>query len=404
MPALREAYICDAVRTPIGRFGGALAHTRTDDLAATPLDALKLRNTDADWGALDEVMLGCANQAGEDNRNVARMALLLAEFPDRIPGVTVNRLCASGLEAVGAVARAIRAGEAEFAIAGGVESMTRAPLVMAKAEKSFQRSAEVFDTTIGWRFVNPMLKAQYGTDSMPETAENVAAQYQITRADQDAFALRSQQRAGRAIQTGFFAEEIVPVHTRDMAGKPVTVKQDEHPRAQTTLEDLARLKAPFRENGTVTAGNASGINDGAAAIILASETALKKHGLRPRARVLGMAAAGVAPRVMGIGPVPATEKLLARLNLKISSFDVIELNEAFASQALAVLRSLGVPEDAEKVNPNGGAIALGHPLGMSGARLVLTAVHQLEKTAARRGLVTLCVGVGQGVSLALERV
>ena len=404
MPALREAYICDAVRTPIGRFGGALAHTRTDDLAATPLDALKLRNTDADWGALDEVMLGCANQAGEDNRNVARMALLLAEFPDRIPGVTVNRLCASGLEAVGAVARAIRAGEAEFAIAGGVESMTRAPLVMAKAEKSFQRSAEVFDTTIGWRFVNPMLKAQYGTDSMPETAENVAAQYQITRADQDAFALRSQQRAGRAIQTGFFAEEIVPVHTRDMAGKPVTVKQDEHPRAQTTLEDLARLKAPFRENGTVTAGNASGINDGAAAIILASETALKKHGLRPRARVLGLAAAGVAPRVMGIGPVPATEKLLARLNLKISSFDVIELNEAFASQALAVLRSLGVPEDAEKVNPNGGAIALGHPLGMSGARLVLTAVHQLEKTAARRGLVTLCVGVGQGVSLALERV
>ncbi|MDE2477045.1 MAG: 3-oxoadipyl-CoA thiolase [Alphaproteobacteria bacterium] len=401
---MREAYICDAVRTPIGRFGGALAHTRTDDLAATPLDALKLRNTDADWGALDEVMLGCANQAGEDNRNVARMALLLAEFPDRIPGVTVNRLCASGLEAVGAVARAIRAGEAEFAIAGGVESMTRAPLVMAKAEKSFQRSAEVFDTTIGWRFVNPMLKAQYGTDSMPETAENVAAQYQITRADQDAFALRSQQRAGRAIQTGFFAEEIVPVHTRDMAGKPVTVKQDEHPRPQTTLEDLARLKAPFRENGTVTAGNASGINDGAAAIILASETALKKHGLRPRARVLGMAAAGVAPRVMGIGPVPATEKLLARLDLKISAFDVIELNEAFASQALAVLRSLGVPEDAEKVNPNGGAIALGHPLGMSGARLVLTAVHQLEKTAARRGLVTLCVGVGQGVSLALERV
>lgn len=404
MPALREAYICDAVRTPIGRFGGALAHTRTDDLAATPLDALKLRNTDADWGALDEVMLGCANQAGEDNRNVARMALLLAEFPDRIPGVTVNRLCASGLEAVGAVARAIRAGEAEFAIAGGVESMTRAPLVMAKAEKAFQRSAEVFDTTIGWRFVNPMLKAQYGTDSMPETAENVAAQYQITRADQDAFALRSQRRAGRAIQTGFFAEEIVPVHTRDMAGKPVTVKQDEHPRPQTTLEDLARLKAPFRENGTVTAGNASGINDGAAAIILASETALKKHGLRPRARVLGMAAAGVAPRVMGIGPVPATEKLLARLDLKISAFDVIELNEAFASQALAVLRSLGVPEDSEKVNPNGGAIALGHPLGMSGARLVLTAVHQLEKTAARRGLVTLCVGVGQGVSLALERV
>lgn len=404
MTALREAYVCDAVRTPIGRFGGALAHTRTDDLAAIALGALRSRNADADWEALDEVTLGCANQAGEDNRNVARMALLLAEFPERIPGVTVNRLCASGLEAVGATARAIRGGEAEFAIAGGVESMTRAPLVMAKAENAFQRSAELFDTTIGWRFVNPLLKAQYGTDSMPETAENVAAQYQITRKDQDAFALRSQQRAGRAIQTGFFAEEIVPVHTTDMAGKPVTVKLDEHPRPHTTAQDLARLKAPFRENGTVTAGNASGINDGAAAIVLASEPALKKHGLRPRARILGMAAAGVAPRVMGIGPVPATEKLLARLNLKISAFDVIELNEAFASQALAVLRSLGVPEDAENVNPNGGAIALGHPLGMSGARLVLTALHQLEKTGGRLGLVTLCVGVGQGVSLALERV
>jgi 3-oxoadipyl-CoA thiolase len=404
MTGLREAYICDAVRTPIGRFGGALARTRTDDLAAIPLAALRSRHRDADWEALDEVMLGCANQAGEDNRNVARMALLLAGFPERIPGATVNRLCASGLEAVGVVARAIRTGEAEFAIAGGVESMTRAPLVMAKAEKAFQRSAEVFDTTIGWRFVNPLLKAQYGVDSMPETAENVAAQYQITRADQDAFALRSQQRAGNAVQTGFFAEEIIPVHTRDMAGKPVTVKNDEHPRAQTTVEDLARLKAPFRENGTVTAGNASGINDGAAAIILASEAAVKKHGLKPRARVLGMAAAGVAPRVMGIGPVPATKKLLAHLDLKISTFDVIELNEAFASQALAVLRSLGVPEDAKKVNPNGGAIALGHPLGMSGARLVLTAVHQLEKNGGRRALVTLCVGVGQGVSLALEMV
>lgn len=404
MTGLRDAYICDAVRTPIGRFGGALAHTRTDDLAAIPLRALRSRNADADWEALDEVTLGCANQAGEDNRNVARMALLLADFPERIPGVTVNRLCASGLEAVGAVARAIRTGETEFAIAGGVESMTRAPLVMAKAEKPFQRSAEVFDTTIGWRFVNPLLKAQYGTDSMPETAENVAAHYQITREDQDAFALRSQKRAGRAIQTGFFAEEIISVQTRDTAGKPVTVKQDEHPRPQTTAEDLARLKAPFRENGTVTAGNASGINDGAAAIILASEAALTKHGLNPRARVLGMAAAGVAPRVMGIGPVPATEKLLARLELKISAFDVIELNEAFASQALAVLRSLGVQEDTETVNPNGGAIALGHPLGMSGARLVLTAVHQLEKNRVRRALVTLCVGVGQGVSLALERV
>lgn len=404
MTALVEAYICDAIRTPIGRLGGALAHTRTDDLAAIPLTALRSRNADADWEALDEVTLGCANQAGEDNRNVARMALLLAEFPERVPGVTVNRLCASGLEAVGAVARAIRAGEAEFAIAGGVESMTRAPLVMAKAEKPFQRNAELFDTTIGWRFVNPLLKAQYGTDSMPETAENLAAKYQITRKDQDAFALRSQQRAGVAIQTGFFAEEIVVVETRDAAGKPVAVKQDEHPRPQTTAEDLARLKAPFRASGTVTAGNASGVNDGAAAIILASEPALKKHNLRPRARVLGMAAAGVAPRVMGIGPVPATEKLLARLGLKMSGFDVIELNEAFASQAIAVLRSFGMPEDSETVNPNGGAIALGHPLGMSGARLVLTALHHLEKTGGRRGLVTLCVGVGQGVSLALERV
>ncbi len=404
MSELRHAYLCDAVRTPIGRFGGALAHVRADDLATVPIMALMVRNIDADWGALDEVILGCANQAGEDNRNIARMAALLAELPDKVPGVTVNRLCASGLEAVGTAARAIRAGEMDFAIAGGVESMTRAPLVMAKADAPFQRSVEMFDTTIGWRFVNPLMNAQYGVDSMPETAENVAEAQQISRADQDAFALRSQQRAGRAVTNGFFAEEIVRVHAKDAKGKPTIVERDEHPRPQTSLQDLARLKTLFREPGTVTAGNASGINDGAAAMILASEPALKTHGLRPRARVLGMASAGVAPRVMGVGPVPATEKLLARLHLKIDDFDVIELNEAFAAQALAVLRMLGVPDDAPYVNPNGGAIALGHPLGMSGARLALTALHQLEKTGGKRALVTLCVGVGQGVSLALERV
>jgi 3-oxoadipyl-CoA thiolase len=404
MTELRHAYICDAVRTPIGRFGGALAYVRTDDLAAVPIMALMARNTDADWGALDEVILGCANQAGEDNRNVARMAALLSELPENVPGATINRLCASGLDALGTTARAIRVGEIDFAIAGGVESMTRAPLVMAKADSAFQRSAEVFDTTIGWRFVNPLLKAQYGVDSMPETAENVAEAHQITREDQDKFALRSQSRAGRALENGFFAEEIVRVHAKDAKAKPTTVERDEHPRPQTTLEDLARLKAPFRDPGTVTAGNASGINDGAAAMILACEPALKKHGLRPRARVLGMATAGVAPRVMGIGPVPATAKLMDRLHLKISDFDVIELNEAFAAQSLAVLRGLGLPDDAAHVNPNGGAIALGHPLGMSGARLALTAVHQLEKTGGKRALVTLCVGVGQGVSLALERV
>ena len=346
MSELRQAYICDAVRTPIGRFGGALAHVRTDDLAAMPIMALMARNTDADWGALDEVILGCANQAGEDNRNVARMAALLSELPESVPGATINRLCASGLDAVGAAARAIRTGEIDFAIAGGVESMTRAPLVMAKAESAFQRSAEIFDSTIGWRFVNPIMKAQYGVDSMPETAENVAEAHRITREDQDKFALRSQQRAGRAIETGFFAEEIVRVHAKDAKGKPVTVDHDEHPRPQTTLADLARLKAPFRERGTVTAGNASGINDGAAAIVLASEAALKKHHLRPRARVLGMATAGVPPRIMGIGPVPATEKLLARLHMKIADFDTVELNEAFAAQALAVLRGLGLPDDA----------------------------------------------------------
>ena len=404
MTELRHAYICDAVRTPIGRFGGTLAHVRADDLAAAPIMALMARNTDADWGALDEVMLGCANQAGEDNRNVARMAALLSELPDTVAGATINRLCASGLDAVGTISRAIRSGEVDFAIAGGVESMTRAPLVMAKAENAFQRSAEIFDTTIGWRFVNPIMKAQYGVESMPETAENIAEEHQISREDQDQFAALSQARAGRAIASGFFAEEIVRVHAKDAKGKPVTLERDEHPRPQTTVEELAKLKAPFRDPGTVTAGNASGVNDGAAAMILACESALAKHRFRPRARVLGMASAGVAPRIMGIGPVPATEKLLARLGLKISDFDVVELNEAFAAQALAVLRGLGLPDDAEHVNPNGGAIALGHPLGASGARLVLTALHQLEKTGGKRALVTLCVGVGQGVSLALERV
>jgi 3-oxoadipyl-CoA thiolase len=404
MSELREAFICDAVRTPIGRFGGVLAHVRTDDLAAVPIMALMSRNPDADWNALDEVLLGCANQAGEDNRNVARMAALLAELPESVAGATINRLCASGLDAVGTAARAIRAGEIVFAIAGGVESMTRAPLVMGKAEVAFQRSAEVFDTTIGWRFVNPIMRAQYGVESMPETAENVAEQYQVTREDQDKFAARSQARAGVAMTNGFFAEEIVRVHAKDARGKPATVETDEHPRPSTTAEDLAKLKTPFRDPGTVTAGNASGVNDGAAAMILASEVALKTHGLRPRARVLGMATAGVEPRIMGIGPVPATEKLMARLHLKIGDFDTIELNEAFASQSLAVLRGLGLPDDADHVNPNGGAIALGHPLGMSGARLVLTAVHQLEKTGGKRALATLCVGVGQGVSLAIERV
>ncbi|HYM17760.1 MAG TPA: 3-oxoadipyl-CoA thiolase [Micropepsaceae bacterium] len=404
MTDLRQAYVCDAVRTPIGRFGGALAHVRTDDLAAVPIMALMARNTDADWGALDEVILGCANQAGEDNRNVARMAALLSELPERVPGATINRLCASGLDAVGTTARAVKTGEIDFAIAGGVESMTRAPLVMAKAESAFQREAQIYDSTIGWRFVNPIMKAQYGVESMPETAENVAEAHQISRADQDAFAYRSQSRAGHAQASGFFADEIVRVHGKDAKGKPTTVDRDEHPRPDTTLEALSKLKTPFRDNGTVTAGNASGVNDGAAAIVIASEPALKKHHLRPRARVLGMATAGVAPRVMGIGPVPATEKLMARLNLKIGDFQTIELNEAFAAQSLAVLRGLGIADDAAHVNPNGGAIALGHPLGMSGARLVLTAVHQLEKTGGKRALVTLCVGVGQGVSLALERV
>jgi len=400
---MREVYICDAARTAIGRYGGALSKVRTDDLAAVPLRALVARNTKADWSRLDEVFLGCANQSGEDNRNVARMVLLLAGLPDTVPGVTINRLCASGLNAVGDAARAIRTGEMDFAIAGGVESMTRAPYVMGKATEAFSRSGEIFDTTLGWRFINPLMKKQYGVDSMAETAENVAQDFQVERKDQDAFALRSQQRAAAAIAKGYFAKEIVPVEIPAKAG-PIVVKEDEHCRPDTTIENLQKLKPIVREGGTVTAGNASGINDGAAAIILASEDAVKEHGLTPRARVLGMASVGVPPRVMGIGPVPSTRKLMEKLGLKIGDFDLIELNEAFAAQGLAVLRQLGVADDAEYVNPHGGAIALGHPLGMSGARLTLTAVHGLEKRGGKRALATMCVGVGQGVSLALERV
>jgi len=401
---MRDVFICDAVRTPIGRYGGALAKVRTDDLAAVPIKALIGRHPNIDWAALDEVYYGCANQSGEDNRNVARMALLLAGVPDSVPGVTVNRLCASGLNAIGDAARTIRAGESDFVIAGGVESMTRAPFVMGKAAEAFARSADIFDTTIGWRFINPLMKAQYGVDSMPETGENVAEDYQISRADQDAFAFRSQQRAGKAMADGYFAEEIVAVDAPGGKAGPVVVDTDEHPRSDTTMDRLAKLKPFVRDPGTVTAGNASGVNDGAAAMILASEEAAKRHGLTPRAKVLGMASAGVPPRVMGIGPVPATRKLMDRLGLKIGAFDLIEINEAFASQSLACLRQLGLPDDADHVNPHGGAIALGHPLGMSGARLALTAVHGLEKSGGKRALATLCVGVGQGLSLALERV
>jgi 3-oxoadipyl-CoA thiolase len=401
---MREAFICDAARTAIGRYGGALARVRTDDLAAVPIRALVARNSQADWSRLDEVFFGCANQAGEDNRNLARMALLLAGLPDTVPGVTINRLCASGLNAVGDAARAIRTGEMDFAIAGGVESMTRAPFVTGKASDPFSRIVETYDTTLGWRFVNPVLKAQYGVDSMAETAENVAEEFQVARKDQDSFALRSQQRAARAVAAGYFAEEIVPVQAPGGKAGPIVVDKDEHPRPDTTLDNLAKLKPIVRNPGTITAGNASGINDGAAAIILACEDAVKAHGLRPRARVVGMASAAVPPRIMGIGPVPSTRKLMERLGLKIGDFDLIELNEAFASQGLACLRQLGVADDAEHVNPHGGAIALGHPLGMSGARLALTAIHGLEKRGGKRALATMCVGVGQGVSLALERV
>ncbi|WP_448694805.1 3-oxoadipyl-CoA thiolase [Pseudomonas moraviensis] len=400
---MRDVYICDAIRTPIGRFGGALSAVRADDLAAVPIKALMERNPSVDWNAVDEVFLGCANQAGEDNRNVARMALLLAGLPDSVPGVTLNRLCASGMDAIGTAFRAIASGEMELAIAGGVESMSRAPFVMGKADAAFSRNMKLEDTTIGWRFINPLMKAQYGVDAMPQTADNVADDYQVSREDQDAFALRSQQRTAAAQAAGYFAEEIVEVRIAHKKGETV-VSEDEHPRVDTTIEALARLKPVNGADKTVTAGNASGVNDGAAALILASAEAVKKHGLTARAKVLGMASAGVAPRVMGIGPVPAVRKLTERLGVAVSDFDVIELNEAFASQGLAVLRELGLADDAAQVNPNGGAIALGHPLGMSGARLVLTALHQLEKTAGKKGLATMCVGVGQGLALAIERV
>ncbi|MCO6059211.1 3-oxoadipyl-CoA thiolase [Pseudomonas sp. MOB-449] len=398
----REVYICDAIRTPIGRFGGSLAPVRADDLAAIPIKALVERNPQVQWDLLDEVFLGCANQAGEDNRNVARMALLLAGLPDSVPGVTLNRLCASGMDAVGTAFRAIAAGEMELAIAGGVESMSRAPYVMGKADSAFGRTQKIEDTTIGWRFINPLMKAQYGVDAMPQTADNVADDYQVSREDQDLFAVRSQQRAGRAQAEGFFAEEIVPVVIKGKKSETV-VDQDEHLRPDTTLEALAKLKPVNGEGKTVTAGNASGVNDGAVALILASAEAVKKHGLTPRAKVLGMASGGVAPRVMGIGPVPAVRKLMERLNLAIGDFDVIELNEAFAAQGLAVMRELGIADDSDKVNPNGGAIALGHPLGASGARLVQTALHQLEKSGGKLGLATMCVGVGQGLAIAIEK-
>lgn len=400
---MSDVFICDAVRTPIGRFGGSLAKVRADDLAAAPIKALKERNSNVKWDEIDEVFFGCANQAGEDNRNVARMAALLAGLPESVPGQTLNRLCASGLDAVGAGARAIRAGEIDFAIAGGVESMTRAPFVQGKATEAFSRSAEIYDTTIGWRFINPLMREQYGVDAMPETGENVAQDFQISRADQDAFAIRSQQNAGKAIASGYFAEEIVAVQVPGGKAGPITVDKDEHPRPETTLEGLSKLRPIVRKDGTVTAGNASGVNDGAAAMILASAAAVKKYGLTPRARILGLASAGVAPRIMGIGPVPATQKLMERLGLKISDFDLIELNEAFASQGIAVLRQLGVKEDADFVNPHGGAIALGHPLGMSGARLALTAVHAMEKGKGKLALATMCVGVGQGVAMAIEK-
>jgi 3-oxoadipyl-CoA thiolase len=404
MDPLRTAYLCDAARTPIGRFGGALSHVRADDLAALPIKALMARLPQLDWGALDEVILGAANQSGEDNRNIGRMAALLAGLPVATPGTTVNRLCASGLDAVGSAARAIRSGEQDLVIAGGAESMTRAPYVMGKAESAFARSARLEDTSLGWRFVNPAMKARYGAETMPETGENVARDFQVSRLDQDAFAARSQARAAAAQASGFFAGEIVAVEANDAKGKPFTVDRDEHPRPDTTVEVLAGLKPLFPPDGTITAGNAAGLNDGAAALILASEAAVKRHGLTPRARILGMASAGVEPRIMGVGPIPAVRKLMARLDLTIGDFDVIELNEAFASQALAVLRALGLPDDADHVNPHGGAIALGHPLGMTGARLALTAAHALEMRGGKRALVTLCVGVGQGVALALERV
>ncbi|EDT00409.1 beta-ketoadipyl CoA thiolase [Burkholderia ambifaria IOP40-10] len=400
---MTDAYICDAIRTPIGRYGGALKDIRADDLGAVPLKALIERNQNVDWSAIDDVIYGCANQAGEDNRNVARMSALLAGLPTAVPGTTLNRLCGSGMDAVGTAARAIKAGEARLMIAGGVESMTRAPFVMGKATSAFARQAAIFDTTIGWRFINPLMKQQYGVDSMPETAENVAVDYNISRADQDLFALRSQQKAARAQQDGTLAAEIVPVTIAQKKGDALVVSLDEHPR-ETSLEALAKLKGVVRPDGSVTAGNASGVNDGACALLLANAQAADQYGLRRRARVVGMASAGVEPRVMGIGPAPATQKLLRQVGMTIDQFDVIELNEAFASQGLAVLRMLGVADDDPRVNPNSGAIALGHPLGASGARLVTTALHQLERTGGRFALCTMCIGVGQGIAIAIERV
>jgi 3-oxoadipyl-CoA thiolase len=402
-PGLTDVYICDGIRTPIGRYGGLLSGVRTDDLAAIPIRALIERNPGVDWAAVDDIYYGCANQAGEDNRDVARMAGLLAGLPIDVPGSTLNRLCGSGMDATGTAARAIRAGEAELMIAGGVESMSRAPFVMGKADTAFSRSAKIEDTTIGWRFVNPLMKAKYGIDSMPETAENVATDFGIARADQDAFALRSQQRYAAAAERGFFTGEIVPVSIPQRKGEPVVVSADEHPRA-TTLEALAKLKGVVRPDGSVTAGNASGVNDGAVALLLANEAAAARHGLKPRARIVAMATAGVEPRIMGIGPAPASRKVLARAGLSLEQMDVIELNEAFAAQGLAVMRQLGLPDNAAQVNPNGGAIALGHPLGASGARLVLTALRQLEASGGRYGLCTMCIGVGQGIAMIIERV
>jgi 3-oxoadipyl-CoA thiolase len=401
---MESAYICDAIRTPFGRYGGTLAVVRTDDLAAIPIKALVGRNPRVDWGALDDVVFGCANQAGEDNRNVGRMALLLAGLPKEVPGVTVNRLCGSSLDAVATATRAIKSGEADLVIAGGVESMSRAPFVLSKADSAFSRSAKLEDTTIGWRFVNPLMKAKYGTDSMPETGEIVAEEFHIARQDQDLFALRSQQRAADALRACRMKQEIVPVPIPQKKGDPVLFSEDEHPRPDTTLEALSKLKPIVKPDGTITAGNASGINDGACALLLASEAAAKRHGLTPKARVVAAAPAGVAPRIMGLGPAPATRKVLAKAGLSLAQMEVIELNEAFASQALAVLRELGIPDDAAHVNPNGGAIAIGHPLGASGARLVTTALYQLLRTGGRYALCTMCIGVGQGIALILERV
>ncbi|MGL1832123.1 3-oxoadipyl-CoA thiolase [Rhodocyclaceae bacterium SMB388] len=398
-----QAYICDGIRTPIGRYGGSLSGVRTDDLAALPIRALIERNPGVDWAALEDIYYGCANQAGEDNRDVARMAGLLAGLPIDVPGSTINRLCGSSMDAVGTAARAIRAGETSLMIAGGVESMSRAPFVMLKADAAFSRSVQVQDTTIGWRFVNPLMKGKYGTDSMPETAENVATDFGIARADQDAFALRSQQRYAAAKARGFFDGELLTVEIAQRKGEPVRVEADEHPR-ETSLEALARLKGVVRPDGSVTAGNASGTNDGAVALLLANEAAAARHGLTPRARIVGMATVGVEPRIMGIGPAPATRKVLAQTGFDLAQMDVIELNEAFAAQALAVTRQLGLPDDAAQVNPNGGAIALGHPLGASGARLVLTAMRQLEAGGGRYGLATMCIGVGQGIAMVIERV